>query len=39
MRKIITFSLSLAFLLVLISCGGSKKDKNAILNDKKVALE
>ena len=39
MRKLITLSLSLAFLLVLVSCGGSKKDKNAILTDKKVALE
>lgn len=39
MKKLITFSLSLVFLLVLASCGSSKKDRNAILNDKKVALE
>lgn len=39
MKKLITFSLSFVFLLVLASCGGSKKDRNAILNDKKVALE
>lgn len=39
MRKLINLSFSVALLLVLASCGNSKKDRNAVLNDKKVALE
>lgn len=39
MRKFTTNILTLALVSVLVSCGGSKKENNATLNDKKAALE
>ena len=39
MQQITKLSLALALLISIASCGGSKKDDNAAINDKKAKLE
>ncbi len=39
MQYILKLTSILVLSILLVSCGGSKKEKNSVLNDKKVALE
>ena len=39
MKKITQISIALFSVMLIASCGGSKKDGAALINDKKAAIE